>query len=193
MEARRRRAKWCHYDVEFIVKEFNSNDSHGLQQDEVSERLDYYGANVFDTEEKISVFQKIYKQFKSPLVYILLIAGVMTLLLQEYIDTIVIFLALLINVVVGTFQEERASKAFEKLNASQEKFATVLRDNHRMRIKAEGVVPGDIIVVESGYHIPADIRLIKAKNLSINESALTGEWVGVQKDIATLKEDTPLS
>ena len=193
METRRKRAKWCHYEVEFIVKEFNSNDSDGLQKDEVSERLDYYGANVFDTEEKISVFQKIYKQFKSPLVYILLIAGVMTLLLQEYIDTIVIFLALLINVVVGTFQEERASKAFEKLNASQEKFATVLRDNHRMRIKAEGVVPGDIIVVESGYHVPADIRLIKAKNLSINESALTGEWVGVQKDIATLKEDTPLS
>lgn len=184
---------WCNASIPRIVSQFDTNLETGLSLHRIEELRSKYGANIFETEKEEGIFKKILKQFKSPLVYILLIAGIVTLFLQEFIDTFVIFIVLFINVVVGTFQEERASRAFEKLNRSQEQFAIVIRDGKKAMIPSEELVPGDIITIESGYHVPADMRIFEEKGLMINEAALTGEWVAVTKDIEPRKESAPIA
>ncbi len=167
---------------------------NGLSSEEIQDRRDTYGENVLEKKQGFGVFSSVAKQFKSPLVLILFAAGVATLLLREYLDMLVIFVALLINVLIGTIQEGRASQAFEKLNKSQEKFATVLRNGKREIIPVEELVVGDIVLLEGGEYVPADLRLISSKNLSINEAILTGEWLAVSKHADEEKgESTPLA
>jgi len=117
-----------------------------------------------------------------------LVAGVATIFLKEYTDTIVIFLALLINTIIGTFQENKASKAFEELNKSQQKYATVIRGGKKGIILAKDLVKGDLVILEAGMYVPADVRLVKEKNLLINESFLTGEWANMPKDSEQIKK-----
>src|SRR5690606_5498148 len=112
---------------------------------------------------------------KSPLIFILLLAFFITVLLQEYIDAGVILLALSISVIIGIIQEGKASQAFKKLADSQVHTTVVLRNGAKTEIKASEVVVGDIIIIRAGQRIPADIRIIEAKDLSINEASLTGE------------------
>ncbi len=104
----------------------------------------------------------ILKQLKSPLVIILLLAGVATIFLHEYLDAMVIFIALSINVTIGSFQERRASQAFSKLNRSQEKNATVIREGTKLIIPAEELVPGDIIILEGGMYVHARCNAVAA-------------------------------
>lgn len=188
-----RARSWEKISAEEIVLQLESNDRRGLSLEEVAKRHSIYGKNILEEGTHATIFSKLAKQFKSPLVSILLVAGVATLILHEYVDSIVIFIALLINVVVGFFQEERANRAFEKLNRSQERFATVVREGRKHLVPVEELVPGDLVEIESGQYIPADIRLISEKELSVNESALTGEWVGVAKDTAVIDRDVPLA
>jgi len=185
--------KWEKLEASEVLLALDSDERRGLSRSDIALRQKEYGKNVLEEVRDVTILERIFRQFKSPLVSILLIAGVATLALQEYIDSTVIFIALLINVVVGLFQEERASRAFEKLNESQERHATVIRDGRRHFVLTEEVVPGDIVGIESGQYIPADIRLISEKDLLVNEAALTGEWVAVSKDVASIKEDVPLA
>jgi Ca2+-transporting ATPase len=172
--------------------ELNTKRDAGLTPNEVDERLERHGQNTFKRSRESTLLQKIIKQFKSPLVFILLIAGVVTLVLpgDHWVDAIVIFVALFINVVVGVFQEERASRAFEKLLEKQQKRATVIRDGRKAIVPSEHVVPGDIVILESGAYVPADLRLFEVKDMKVNESALTGEWIAVTKGTEPLTEDT---
>lgn len=165
----------------------------GLTHEEVQRRTELYGHNELRRVEYDNILEIIGRQFKSPLVLVLCAAGIITFLLGEHVDSIVIFLALLINVVVGTLQEERAGKAFEKLNASQERHAVVFRNGVRENILATQLVPGDILLMEGGYFIPADVRIIEEKDLRVNEAALTGEWLAVAKQSDSLDEDKPLA
>jgi len=165
----------------------------GLTQEEVNRRLELYGKNILAKSKEAGILSKILSQFKSSLVYILLPAGVITFLLKEYIDSFVIFIAVGINVVIGTLQEERASKAFQKLNASQERHAVVYREGKKLNILAENLVPGDIVSLQGGYLIPADIRVLEEKDLKVNEAALTGEWLAVSKSSEKLAHSTPLA
>jgi Ca2+-transporting ATPase len=165
----------------------------GLSHEEAKRRLDLYGLNQIAREEKAGIFSVVGRQFKNPLAIVLVFAGVTTFILGEYLDSSVIFIALAINVIVGSFQEERASRAFESLNASQERRAIVLREGKRENIPATHVVPGDIVFIEGGYIIPADARVIEEKDLRLNESALTGEWLAVAKRATTLEHETPLA
>lgn len=175
-----------------MASNLNTDLKAGLTSKEAAKRLVLNGANELISEDGFDIFRNIAKQFKSPLVLILLIAGFATLLLREYLDSTVIFIAIFINISVGAFQEGRASKAFEVLNQSQEKFATVIRDGEKIVINAHDLVLGDIVELVGGSYVPADIRLIEEKNLSINESALTGEWVSVSKGVGVMKEGVPL-
>src|SRR3989338_6657515 len=130
---------------------------------------------------------KIILQFKNPLIFILLVAVFATFFLGEKTDSLVIFLALFINTLIGTFQENRASKAFEKLSKQQQKHATVIRDGKKSVVLVENLVVGDIVILNSGSYVPADIRLIEERDLLINESVLTGEWVDVVKDVGVVE------
>ncbi|MFP4539713.1 MAG: cation-translocating P-type ATPase [Candidatus Paceibacterota bacterium] len=184
---------WHSVQIKEVEKKTNTNLKTGLDQKTAKKRFKKEGPNKFRKKEKRSFITKIIKQFKNPLVLILFLAGIATLLLREYIDSLVIFIALLINISIETFQEERASNAFEKLSKSQEKYATVIRGGKRSVIPSKELVVGDIVEIETGSYIPADIRLFKIKNLTINESILTGEWKNVQKQSDECPQDAPLT
>jgi Ca2+-transporting ATPase len=184
---------WEQMSVESIERELSTSCTRGLVLEEVRERRKRYGLNIFERKRDWGFVGVFLRQFRSPLVFILLAAGVGTFLLQEFVDTVVIFAALLINVGAGAFQEERASQAFDKLNKSKEHTAVVIRGGRKTVIPAEKLVVGDIVEVEAGSYIPADIRLVQTKDLSVNESALTGEWVGVVKEHVVLDKEAPLT
>ena len=184
---------WHHIDKRELQEKLRADFTKGLSPDDAHERARVDGKNILEKPDEGGIIAKLIEQFKSPLVYILFGAGVVTLVLHEYLDAIVIAAALLINIIVGAFQEERASKAFEKLNQSQEQFAVVIRQGKRMQIHAEDLVKGDIVVLEEGFHVPADIRVLETKDLKINEAVLTGEWAPVTKKPDELPTDTPLA
>jgi Ca2+-transporting ATPase len=184
---------WEKLTAEETIIRFESDARRGLSDEEIEARQRRYGRNKLEEQKDATLLQKFFRQFKSPLVSILLVAGLVTLVLAEYLDAAVIFAALFINVVVGMFQEERASRAFEKLNKSQEYSATVIRDGRKKIVSVEELVPGDIVDIESGQYVPADLRIISEKHLLINEAALTGEWVAVSKNPEALTGNVPLA
>lgn len=188
-----KQAKWYKLPVKEIEKKLNTDIKNGLTDAKVVNRQKRYGKNIFQKTEKETLASRIIKQIKNPLVLILLVAGLGTLFLSEYVDTAVIFVAVFINVIIGVFQEKRASLSFEKLVECQEKYATVIRDKKKIVINAEELVVGDIIVIEAGMYIPADIRIFEYKNLTVDESALTGEWIGVVKDSNVIDKKTHIT
>jgi P-type Ca2+ transporter type 2C len=179
--------------IKDVLQAMRANLGVGLTEKEVRERLLKFGENSIKRVKRFRLLKIIFAQLASPLVLVLLIAGAGTIFLEEYLDAIVILIALLVSVSVGSLQEGRASNVFEKLAQSQQKNAIVLRDRNKMVIPVDNVVPGDIVYLEGGKAVPADIRLIEATNLSINEAALTGEWVAVPKEIAESKIDAPIN
>jgi P-type Ca2+ transporter type 2C len=176
-----------------VLSAMRANIKEGLTEKEVRQRLLRFGENSIKRVQRFRLLKIIFAQLASPLVLVLLIAGAGTIFLGEYLDATVIFIALLVSVIVGSLQEGRASNVFEKLAQSQEKTAIVLRGGNKMVIPVGNVVPGDIAYLEGGKAVPADLRLIEATNLSINESALTGEWVAVPKEIAASEVSAPLN
>jgi len=184
---------WETFTVSEVEQKLKTNRAKGLNSVDIEKLQRRYGKNILEKEKELGIFGKVLKQFKSPLVFILLGAGVLTIFLEAYLDAIVIFIALLINVIVGTFQEERASRAFEKLRESQEHNATVVRDGKKVVIASSELVPGDIVALLGGSHVPADVRIVKANNLSVNEAALTGEWLSVSKEEGVLKGHVSLT
>ncbi len=184
---------WWALTPETAVERFTTDRDNGLAIDEAAKRLAAEGRNEFSKAERPGLQTIFVRQFKSPLVFVLLLAGIATLLLREYFDAIVIFISLAINVVVGIVQEGRASRAFERLAESQEQYATVVRNGERRRIVAAEIVTGDIVVLVAGGAVPADLRLTDASELSINEAVLSGEWAAVDKDVVPTTNDAPLS
>lgn len=135
---------------------------------------------------------RLLKQFASPITLVLVFAAVATSALNHLTDALVILAALLVNVVMGLVQEGRASKAFEALKKGEAKFAVVFRDGSPERIPAEELVVGDLVALATGNAAPADIRLVETHGLTVNESALSGEWLAVEKDTAQVAEEAPL-
>jgi Ca2+-transporting ATPase len=185
--------EWERYTPEKLSKALAVDFVEGLSEGEVTRRQSLRGKNVLKQKGELHLVVKILKQFTNPLVFILLGAGLVTLILREYVDTVVIFVALFINVAVGTVQEERASRAFDRLRASQERFATVLRSGKRRVIPSSELVPGDVVEIVAGAYVPADVRILKSSNLSINEAALTGEWNPVTKHAEVLEKTVPIT
>tara|TARA_B100000745_G_scaffold292473_1_gene233378 strand:- start:35652 stop:38300 length:2649 start_codon:yes stop_codon:yes gene_type:complete len=175
---------WHSFASEKVLMQLKTNQTHGLSEGEVKKRLKMYGSNVLPEQAKEGVIARIIRHTKSPLALVLVAAGIATVVLYEFLDTIVILIALMINIAVGMFQEGKAARIFDNLEKSQEKHTTVLREGSQRVIPAKNVVPGDIVVLHGGASIPADIRLLDAKDLQVNESSLTGEWLPVEK-IAT--------
>ncbi|MBU1557459.1 hypothetical protein KKC45_00665 [Patescibacteria group bacterium] len=133
---------WSSSSIDNVCKQLNTDVKKGLSQSLVIDLQKKYGENTFEKQKGLGLFGKIIAQFKSPLIFILLLAGIFTVVVGEYADSLVIFLALLVNTVVGTLQENKASKAFEKLVKSQQKHATIIRNGKKSIVLAKNLVPG---------------------------------------------------
>ncbi|MGQ9920160.1 MAG: cation-translocating P-type ATPase [Desulfobacca sp.] len=180
--------KWYQLDKASLFSELKTSEL-GLSEAEARERLQQVGANKLAEAEKISRIKIFLHQFKSPLIYILLIAGVVTFFLEEYKDTGVIAAVLLLNALIGYIQEVKAEKQVQALKKMVVAKARVLRDGKELEINGEKVVPGDIVLLASGGRVPADVRLLKTIELKIDESMLTGESIPVEKGSQPLPEE----
>ncbi len=165
---------------------------HGLTTPEVEKRLVQFGANSLPAPKRRGAWLRFALQFHNPLIYVLMASGVITFLLKDYVDTGVIFAVILINALIGFVQEGKAEKALEAVRSMLASHAKVLRDGVQRQIDAVNLVPGDIVLLESGDKVPADLRLLRVKNLHIMEAALTGESVPVEKSIQTVPENATI-
>jgi Ca2+-transporting ATPase len=164
----------------------------GLSPKEAERRLGVFGANALSAEAPMPKWKMFLIQFKSPLIAVLIGCGIITILLEHFVDAIAIFVVLLLNAIIGYYQETKADKAVEALASLSSPTSRVLRDGAMRKIEAADLVPGDIVVMESGDRVPADIRLIESSRLRINESMLTGESTDAQKNIEAVEEDASL-
>ena len=186
-----------HLNVDEVLNTLGSSPD-GLSGAEASDRLLKFGHNTINNIHKRSKFWKFIDQFKDLMVVILLIAAIVSLVLsivnhEPFVDSIAIIAIVLINALLGYFQEKKADEAVSALSKMQVSMARVRRDGEMLEIPTAEVVPGDIIVLEAGDTVPADARLIWETGLSVDESALTGESLPATKALNALKTDTPLS
>ncbi len=167
-----------------------SVSSDGLEEKEALKRVAIYGRNELKEEKSRSLAAKFLDQFKDLMIIILLVAAAISGFMGEITDTVIILAVVIINAVLGVMQESKAEKALEALKKMSAPFTKVKRGGDVKQIKASEVVPGDIVILEAGNYIPADLRLIESSNLKIEEAALTGESVPVEKSIDKIdKED----
>jgi Ca2+-transporting ATPase len=185
--------QWHHLSVQETAKQLHSDLNAGLATEDVSQRQQEYGPNQITPDTEPSPWVRFLQQFNQPLLYILLMAGAITLLLQDWLDAGVIFAVVLTNAIVGYIQEAKAEHAIEALARSIVTEATVIRGGKQQQLPADQLVPGDLVRLEAGDKVPADLRLIETKNLHIDESALTGESVPVDKTTSPLDADTLLA
>ncbi len=172
--------------VEDVFKEVQSSPS-GLSSQEAASRLEKYGANTLHEGKKKSLLEKFVDQFKDSMVIVLLVAAVVSMFAHsgdpDPTNSIIILVVVLLNAVLGVFQDSKTEEAIEALKKMASTVASVLRDGHVEHIKAEDIVVGDVVILEAGDVVPADIRLFEVNTVKIEESALTGESVPVDKDL----------
>lgn len=185
---------WFTKSNEEVLKELDVDLLQGLSEEEAKVRLEKYGPNKLTAKKKKNILQLFVAQLQEWLIYILFAAVVITLFMGEYIDSVIILLVIIVNAVLGVVQEVKAGKAIEALQKMSFPKALVRRNGEVKEVDSEKIVPGDIIILDAGRFIAADIRLIESANLQIEESALTGESVPSEKDASLLHPDpkTPL-
>ena len=173
--------------------------NEGLSEEEVLERRELFGINKIAAEKRSSLKLRIFfNQCKSPLIFLLAIAGTITIILKDYPDAAVIFAAVLVNIALGFYQENKAEEALAHLKSYIEERIRIIRDNREYEIATEDLVPGDIVRISQGDRIPADARLIYTNDLMVDEAILTGEALPVHKNTepvgfqATLGDQTPM-
>jgi len=172
-----------------IMKKFQTSES-GLSLKDAKERLKKDGPNSLPkTGEKITRFKIFLDQWKSPLLIILTVAGIISGVLGEFVDMTVIFITVGVNAIVGFFQEDKANQALSKLSKMIAYKALVLRDGKKIQIESKDIVPGDILILDAGDKVQADGRIVEARDLRVNESALTGESEPVLKNTRIIKEE----
>ena len=184
---------WHSIESDKIIELFESDSSDGLGPLSIKHREEFFGKNVLKTKKQDSKFKKFILQFHNALIYILLGASLVTALLQEWIDSGVIFFVVIINVIIGYVQEVKAQEAIESLKKMMTTEAIVIRDGEKTNISSVDLVPGDIVLLESGSKVPADLRLLESKDLKVDESMLTGESVSTLKGITIQGQDITLN
>ncbi|MCW4452361.1 cation-translocating P-type ATPase [Kaistella sp. BT6-1-3] len=185
---------WFTKSIEDTLKALNVNPETGLTSEEAVKRLKQFGPNRLEAKKKKTVLQIFISQLNDWLIYVLFAAVIITFLMGEYVDAAIIVLVILINASIGVYQELKAGKAIEALMELSSPKALVKRDSHTKEIDSSELVPGDIVILEAGRIIPADLRLIETANLQTEESALTGESVPEHKKAEDVYEDpnTPI-
>ena len=178
---------WQTKEISQIFKELKTSYK-GLNENEVKQRLEKYGKNTLKEKKKESIFIKFIKQFNDFMIITLIIAAIISAVVSkmngesDYIDSIIIIAIVIFNAIMGLVQEQKAEKSIEALRKMTAPVAKVIRNGKVQEVKASEVVPGDIVILETGNYVPADCRLIKSYNLKIEESSLTGETVPSEKE-----------
>ena len=190
---------WHSSSVEEVSKNLKTNVNIGLSEDEAQKRFERYGPNNLKEKKKESIFVKFIKQFNDFMIITLIIAAIISAVVSklngeaDYIDSIIIVAIVVFNAIMGLVQEQKAEKSLEALKKMSAPNAKVRRNGRVQEIDATMVVPGDIVILETGNFIPADCRIIESHNLKIEESALTGETIPSLKDSSKiLKENTAM-
>lgn len=178
---------WYRLPVDEVIDTLESARA-GLSKEEAAARRDQYGPNTIRTEQKVSAWKVLLDQFTNPLIYVLLVALVVTLAIQHWADSTVIGLVLLINATVGFFQEYRAETAVQSLMKMVSPKARVRRGGTEQKVDGDDLVPGDFVLLGEGDMVPADLRIVESKSLQVNEAALTGESVPVSKSSAAIED-----
>ncbi len=173
-----------------VLLVLETDPAKGLSHDEARRRLEQFGPNRLPAATGGTWLLRVARQFHNPLIYVLLVAGVVTLALGEVVESVVIFGVVLVNAVVGYLQESKAEAALDALRDMVRTTTHVVRDGRVVTLDSEHLVPGDLVRVEAGDKVPADLRLTRENDVEVDESALTGESVPVVKDEVTLSVDT---
>ncbi|PZG00764.1 cation-transporting P-type ATPase [Micromonospora deserti] len=176
-----------------VVLLLETDPQRGLSAAEARRRLGRYGRNLLPAAGGGGWLRRAVRQFHHPLIYVLIAAALITAVLREYVDSLVIAGVVLINAVIGYVQESRAEAALDSLRSMVRTEARVVRDAQERRISSDQLVPGDLVVLEAGDKVPVDLRLVRLAELRVDESALTGESVPVAKDETELPEVTPVA
>lgn len=183
---------WHALSPEEAIDALQSNVELGLTEEEVEKRTAQYGRNVLPEKKPKGMLTLFFEQFRDFLVLILIGATVVSVLVGEITDALVILAILIINAVLGVVQEKKASRALEALKKMSVPGCEVVRGGVVKRVSSEDLVPGDIVTLREGDFIPADLRLLETRALRVDEASLTGESVAVEKEITTLPAETPL-
>jgi Ca2+-transporting ATPase len=179
---------WHHLPVNEVLDLLDTNLEHGLDVFEIKHRRERFGLNMLTPQKGKSPVIRFLMQFNNPLVIILLVASLVTAILKDPLDAIVIFGVVLINAIIGYIQESRAEQAISALAKTMTTEATVVRSQKVARVPAAELVPGDIVQLQAGTRVPADLRLVISRDLQTTEAALTGESLPVAKDAKALVE-----
>ena len=180
--------KWHSTPLENTYQQLNTDPKQGLSSSEVESRFKKYGPNILNAKPPRSIFSMLIDQLKEPLVFILIIAAFISGMLGEIEDTIVILFIVVLNAIIGVFQENKAENAIKALKDMTKPSAKIIREGKTLQINAEELVPGDIVLLDAGDSVPADLRIIEAVSLNSDESALTGESLPVEKNTETLSQ-----
>jgi len=183
---------WYSAEKDDVLQTLDVLDHEGLTDSEVRLRRDRYGANRLPSPPRPGVLVRFLRQFNNLLIYVLVAAALLTALLGHYVDTFVILAVVLVNATIGFVQEGKAESALAAIRDMLAPRATVLRGGRRVDIGSDEVVPGDIVFLEAGSRIPADLRLLEVRSLRVEEAALTGESVPVEKQSAPVGHDAAL-
>lgn len=186
------RQAWHALDKEIVFSMLESA-AGGLEEKEAAARLEKHGFNRLPQPNKRRWYVRLAGHIHNALIYVMLVASLITFLMGHLVDSAVIALVIVTNTVIGYIQEGRAEKAMDAIRNMMAPHASVLRKMKRMTVDADAIVPGDIVILEAGDRVPADLRLIQARSLKIDEAALTGESIPVDKQENTLPEAVPLA
>lgn len=177
---------WFLQSIESVLKTQSVNPATGLSEEEVRLRLEQYGKNELKGKPKKSLFALFFAQLQDMLIYVLFGAAAITVFIGNYVDSVIILSVVALNAVIGVAQEYKAEKAMEALQKMTSPKSLLRRDGEVKEVNSAEIVPGDIVLLEAGRTIPADLRLIESANLQIEESALTGESVPSDKNANAL-------
>lgn len=177
---------WHTQKIQELTQQLKTNPEKGLSENEALSRLKQYGPNQLEQKPGKSLLRMFAEQLNNALIYVLFAAVIVTVMLQEYIDAVIILVVIAVNAVLGVYQEKKAGKALESLQQLTFPKSTVKRDGKITEIDASELVPGDLVMLQAGQLITADLRLTESKSLQVEESALTGESVPVDKDASEM-------
>ena len=185
---------WFHKSVDETKEYFKLDEENGLSNEQVNENRQKYGTNELQTKKKKSTFVKFLEQFKDFMIIVLIIAAIISGVVgyiegEGITDSIIILIVVILNAVIGVIQENKAEKSLEALQKLSAHVSKVIRNGKMEVIPAKELVPGDIVVLDTGDYVPADLRIIEAVNLKSQEASLTGESVPVEKSANTIEQE----
>jgi Ca2+-transporting ATPase len=184
---------WHTHPIEAVLSELDTRLESGLSSVDAIQRLKQSGPNELREKSRTPAWRRVLAQLNSFVVVLLIVASLVSALLGDWVEAVVIMAIVVLNATLGVVQESRAEQALASLRKMAAPEADVIRDGHRHRLPARELVPGDVVVLESGNFVPADLRLVESVNLKIDEAALTGESLAVEKQASlTLQGDIPL-